>query len=216
MSSEKVPYWVDDVAHSLLQTILKKDPFTFYHCCRVGRAARKMGLAMGLPDYDLAVLEFSGLFHDIGKIGIPDHVLLKPARLEPEEFKLMQDHAEMSVQIIRPLANEAFFRHLIPGIRYHHERYDGKGYPVGLKGEKIPIFARAIAIVDTVDAMMNTRPYREALTLDHAKQELVDYSGTQFDPKLVSVYLESLPHFGSPEDESVGEVVVNQLLKSAA
>lgn len=214
---QKIPLWAPDVAASLLEGVRKKDPFTFYHCCRVGRAARLMGIEMGMPEYDLALLEFSGLFHDIGKIGVPDAILLKPARLNPEEIVIMKDHAEMSVQMIRPLTREEFFRHLVPGVRYHHERFDGQGYPHNLKGEKIPLFARILTVVDTVDAMLNTRPYRQALTMDHVKKELVDFSGTQFDPKLVQIYLASQAKWfdaGSLQ-ESKTEVVVGDILKAA-
>lgn len=215
-----IPLWAPEVAASLLQAVLKKDPFTFYHCCRVGRAARLMGIEMNLPEYELALLEFSGLFHDIGKIGVPDAILLKPGRLDPEEIVIMKDHAEMSVQMLRPLANNPFFRHIIPGVRFHHERFDGKGgYPVGLKAEQIPLFARVLSVVDTVDAMLNTRPYRTALTLDVVKKELVDFSGTQFDPQLVKMYLATQPKWeneGGLILPQKGELVVEDILKIAA
>lgn len=214
---QKIPVWAPDVAASLLEAVLKKDPFTFYHCCRVGRAARWMGIELGMPEYDLALLEFSGLFHDIGKVGVPDEILLKPGRLTPEEMVIMKNHAEMSVQMIRPLTRDEFFRHLIPGVRFHHERFDGKGYPHGLKGETIPLFARILAIVDTVDAMLNTRPYRQGLTMEHVQKELIDFSGTQFDPKLVQIYLAAQPRWfeAGTLAESKTEVVVRDILKAA-
>jgi HD-GYP domain-containing protein (c-di-GMP phosphodiesterase class II) len=215
MSSSEIPVWAADAAAAILQTVLKKDPFTFYHCCRVGQAARKLGLAMGLPEFDLALLEYAGLFHDVGKVGLPDSVLLKPGRLDENEHNMMKNHAEMSVQIIRPLTKHPFFRFLIPGVRYHHERFDGKGYPIGLSGEKIPITARAVAIVDAVDAMMNTRPYRNALDWDYVKKELIDYSGTQFDPKLVQVYLEAANSGHFDKDAAQEEVVVPLILRAA-
>lgn len=214
---QKIPVWATDVAASILDAVKKKDPFTFYHCCRVGRAARLMGIEMGMPEYDLALLEFSGLLHDVGKIGVPDSILLKPARLTPEEVEIMKNHAEMSVSIIRPLTRDEFFRYLVPGIRFHHERFDGGGYPMALKGEKIPLFARIISVVDTVDAMLNTRPYRQALTMEHVKQELVEHSGTQFDPKLVQLYLAASPRWfeDGGMQEGVREVVVSDILKAA-
>jgi HD-GYP domain-containing protein (c-di-GMP phosphodiesterase class II) len=215
MSSNDIPTWAPEVATSILQTVLKKDPFTFFHCCRVGQAARKLGRVMNLPEFELAVLEYSGLFHDIGKVGLPDHVLLKPGRLSDEEHNQMKSHAEMSVEIIRPLTKHAFFRSLMPGVRYHHERFDGKGYPNGLMGEKIPMMARAVAIVDAVDAMMNTRPYRQALNWDYVKKELVDYSGTQFDPKLVQIYLAALNNGQIDDQAGHDEVVVPHILRAA-
>jgi HD-GYP domain-containing protein (c-di-GMP phosphodiesterase class II) len=218
MSHSEIPDWAADAAGSILQAVLKKDPFTFYHCCRVGEASRTLGKAMGLPEFELAILEYSGLFHDIGKIGVPDHILLKPGRLTEDEMKPMMNHAEMSVQMIRPLTRHAFFRFIVPGVRYHHERFDGKGYPIGLKGEKIPLIARMISVVDAVDAMMNTRPYRQGLSLDYVKNELVQYSGTQFDPNIVQVYLKALNegHFetGKSNDDSL--LVVPKILRTAA
>ena len=214
-----IPLWATDVAAALLQAVLKKDPFTFYHCCRVGRAARQMGLELNLPEYELALLEFSGLFHDIGKIGIPDSILLKPGRLDLHEVNIMKNHAEISVDIIRPLTKNTFFRHLVPGVRYHHERFDGVGYPIGLKAEKIPFYARIITVVDTVDAMLNTRPYRNALTMDHVKKELIEYSGTQFDPQLAHLYLASQPKWESDGQilaPNKDEVVIKDILRIAA
>lgn len=215
MSSNTLPTWAPDAAGAILQTVLKKDPFTFFHCCRVGQASRKLGRLLQLPEYELALLEYSGLFHDIGKVGLPDNVLLKPGRLDNNEHELMKNHAEMSVEIIRPLTKEPFFRFLLPGIRFHHERFDGKGYPVGLIGEKIPLIARAIAVVDAVDAMMNTRPYRQAQSWDYVKKELIDYSGTQFDPRLVQIYLEAANNGLFHEHESADEIVVPRILKAA-
>lgn len=215
MSGNEIPHWAPDVAAAILQTVLKKDPFTFFHCCRVGQAARKLGKVMQLPEFELAILEYSGLFHDIGKVGLSDGILLKPGRLDENEHQMMKNHAEMSVQILRPLTKHAFFRFLIPGVRYHHERFDGKGYPVGLSGEKIPLIARAVAVVDAVDAMMNTRPYRQALTWEYVQKELVDYSGTQFDPRLVQIYLEAANRGFFEEEHTQEEIVVPKILRAA-
>lgn len=217
MSSDSsvFPAWAPEMAEVLLQAVLKKDPFTFYHCCRVGRAARKLGEIMGLREYDLAVLEFSGLFHDIGKIGVPDNILLKPGRLDVEEVKIMKNHAEMSVEMIRPLAKHSFFRHVIPGVRFHHEQFGGSGYPLSLEGEKIPAFARIIAVVDSVDAMTHTRPYRQALGMDHVKKELVDFSGTQFDPKVAQAFLASLDQMENPDATAKEEIIIPKVLRVA-
>ena len=215
MSSDQIPSWAADVASAILQMVLKKDPFTFFHCCRVGQAARKLGRALSLPEYELALLEYSGLFHDIGKVGLPDHLLLKPGRLTEAEFDQMKSHAEMSVEIIRPLTKDPFFRHLVPGVRYHHERFNGQGYPTGLVGEKIPFIARVLTVVDSVDAMMHARPYREAQNWDYVKNELVLYSGTQFDPRLVQVYLESVSKGLFENEHNQDEIVIPGILKAA-
>ena len=170
---------------------------------------------MNLPEFELAILEYSGLFHDIGKIGLSDSILLKPGRLDENEHAIMKNHAEMSIQIIRPLTKHAFFRFLVPGIRYHHERFDGKGYPIGLMGEKIPLIARAVAVVDSVDAMMNTRPYRQALNWDYVQKELIDYSGTQFDPNLVRIYLDAAKNGFFEKEALKDDVVIQHILRAA-
>jgi HD-GYP domain-containing protein (c-di-GMP phosphodiesterase class II) len=215
MSSDQLPPWAADAASAILQTVLKKDPYTFFHCCRVGQAARRLGKAMGVPEFELAIMEYSGLFHDIGKVGLPDSVLLKPGRLTEDENNIMRNHAEMSVEIIRPLTKHPFFRFLIPGVRYHHERFDGKGYPACLKGEKIPLVARIVCVVDAVDAMMNTRPYRQGMSWDYVKKELVDYSGSQFDANLVQIYLQAVTEGRFDNDKQEDEVVVHTILRAA-
>ncbi|RME15927.1 MAG: HD domain-containing protein [Bdellovibrio sp.] len=213
--SNKIPEWALEVTQALLKTILEKDPFTFHHCCRVGRTARRLGKSMGLSDFQQDVLEFSGLFHDIGKVGVPDDILFKPGRLSKEEMDVIKLHPEKSVAILKPLMSQPFFRFLIPGIRFHHERIDGSGYPLGLKGHEIPLTARVVAIVDAVDAMMNTRPYRQGLTMDVVKQELIDFSNKQFDANLVEIYLQSLPKWAPVDDETKDETIVPLVLKAA-
>lgn len=213
MSWDDIPSWANDVTNSILQTVKKKDPFTFYHCCRVGKGSRKLAKAMGLNEFEQAVLEFSGLFHDIGKVGIPDDILLKPTRLTSDEIDIMKAHPIKSAEIIAPLSHIPFFRFLLPGVRYHHEKIDGSGYPFNLSGERIPLPARVIAVVDTYDAMTNKRPYREAMPVDRVLRELLDYSGTQFDANIVKIFLEAMPYF-QEEDES-DDVVISHVLKAA-
>lgn len=217
MSWDDIPEWAKDVAQSILMSVKVKDEFTFYHCCRVGRAARRLGKSMGLNEFEQSVLEFSGLFHDVGKVGIPDDILLKPGRLSGEEIDVMKSHAEKSVAILEPLVHIPFFRFLIPGVRYHHEKFDGTGYPFGLEGERIPLPARVIAVVDTVDAMSNTRPYRNGLPMEKILKELQDYSGRQFDANVVKTYLEARPFWEKEKEEDVHkqEVVVAKILKAA-
>lgn len=210
-----VPSWASFVAQSILNTVKVKDPFTFYHCARVGRGSRKLAQAMGLSEYDQVRLEFAGLFHDIGKVGIPDNILLKPGKLTNPEFETMKSHSLMSAAILEPLKEYEFFKSLLPGIRAHHERIDGRGYPYGLKGDQIPLSARIITVIDSVDAMMNTRPYRQGLDFAHVKNELLDFSGTQFDQSIVKVYLDAVRFWNSLESQDPEDQVVHHILKSA-
>jgi HD-GYP domain-containing protein (c-di-GMP phosphodiesterase class II) len=214
---DDIPDWAERVANSLLQTVREKDPHTFLHCCRVGRGSRQLGKAMGLNDYEQSMLEFSGLFHDIGKVGIPDSILLKPGRLDAGEIDLMKAHPIKSAAIIEPLADNAFMRFLLPGIRYHHERIDGTGYPFGLAGDRIPLPAKVIAVVDSFDAMTNVRPYRKPLSRDKVLKELYDFSGRQFDTHLVKIFLEILPHMEKqkPDRLDQDEIVIHKILKAA-
>lgn len=204
-----------DFATAILQTVKFKDPYTFHHCCRVGRAARRLGKAMSLKPHELAVLEYSGLFHDIGKVGIPDNILLKPDRLTQDEIEVMKSHPLKSAEIIEPLAQIPFFRFLLPGIRSHHEKIDGSGYPFGLQGEDIPLTARVIAIVDSVDAMTNVRPYRKAMSMDFVKKELIDFSNIQFDAAMVRIYLQSLKYQAELDQPEKDEMVIPKILKVA-
>jgi HD-GYP domain-containing protein (c-di-GMP phosphodiesterase class II) len=144
-----------------------------------------IAVELGLSETEVREVELSALFHDIGKIGIPDAVLLKPARLSRAEFEIMKSHPMRSARILEKISP---LRHLIPGIKYHHERFDGLGYPEGLRGDEIPLFARVILIADTYDAMTSTRPYRLALDKEIAFTELRNCSGTQFDPVLVEAF----------------------------
>lgn len=217
MAWDDIPEWATQVASSILQTVKEKDPHTFYHCCRVGRASRQLAKAAGLNEFEQAVLEYSGLFHDVGKVGIPDNILLKPGRLEQTEIDQMKSHPVKSAAIIDPLTFNAFFRFLLPGIRYHHEKIDGTGYPFGLVGERIPLPARLVAVVDTFDAMTNVRPYRKPLPRDKVINELKLFSGTQFDANLVKVFLEYLPFLEKLDQNKVDqeEMVVAKIIKAA-
>ena len=188
----KIPSWTDLVAESILKSVELKDPFTAAHCRRVGEGSYRLAGIMGLTEFEQTIIYYSGVFHDIGKIGIPDSVLLKPGKLTKEEFDIMRNHAELSVEILKPFTKDMFFRALIPGVRYHHEKFDGSGYPHHMKGENIPLPARVIAVVDTFDAMSNARPYRQPLEESIVLKELSDYAGRQFDPKIVDIFLKNL------------------------
>jgi HD-GYP domain-containing protein (c-di-GMP phosphodiesterase class II) len=196
-----IPEWALDTARVIMETVRVKDPETYSHCARVGRGARLLAQAAGLNEYEQKVAEFSGLFHDIGKIGISDSILLKPAKLTDEEYKIMQSHPELSAQIIQPMAHVKFFADLLPGILHHHERIDGKGYPQKIGGDEIPLAARIILIADTFDAITATRAYRKGLPAEVAQKELRDFAGRQFDAQLVQIFLDAQPFWAKREQE---------------
>lgn len=214
---EKVPEWAFWVAQSLLQAMKERDPYTYGHCRRVARNARLLAKAAGLSEYEQEVTELASLFHDLGKMGIPDTVLNKPGRLTPDEIQMMRAHPQKSVEIVSPLSQVQVFKSTLPNILSHHERIDGFGYPDGLKGEAIPLISRIIVIADTFDAMTTTRPYRKGLTNEIAYKELKLFSKRQFDPSLVKVFLEAHPTWGEYETEITEEFVrASSLPKKAA
>lgn len=210
-----IPTWTLAVAGSIMKTVEVKDSDTFSHCVRVGLAARHLAHAMGLNEYEQYVCEFSGMFHDIGKVGIPDSVLQKPARLTEAEYDLMKRHPELSAEIIKPLTQVDFYKDLIPGILYHHERFDGHGYPVGLTHEEIPLEARILLVVDTFDAMTATRAYRKGLPKEVAYEELRNFAGRQFDPHIVKIFLESHPLWNSSDVQAAAKELQATVLKAA-
>lgn len=166
-----------------------KDSYTAGHSLGVADYAVTAGRFLGLSKAELMDLERACLLHDIGKIGVPERILLKPARLNPEETLAIQEHAEMSSRIAEAVP---FLRELVPLIRHHHERWDGKGYPDGLAGEATPRLARVIAVADAFDAMTSDRPYRPALRISIAREELIRFRGVQFDPEVVDAFVRAL------------------------
>jgi putative nucleotidyltransferase with HDIG domain len=174
---------------AIIMSLEEKDSYTHGHSIRVAEYSVLLAEEIKLSEVEVREVELSALFHDIGKIGIPDNVLLKPARLTRAEFEIMKSHPVRSARILEKISP---LRNLIPGIKYHHERYDGLGYPDGLKGENIPLYARMILIADTFDAMTSTRPYRLALDKEIAFEELRRCAGTQFDPGLVESFIRGM------------------------
>jgi len=217
LSWDDIPDYSLDVATQLLDEVKGKDLFTFDHCCRVGRGSRKLAKAIGLNEFEQAIVEYAGLFHDIGKVKIPLEILTKPGRLDRNEIEVIKSHPALSPEMIQHLAHVPFFRFMLPGIKYHHEKVEGGGYPNSLKGDDIPLFARLIAVVDAYDAMTHMRPYRNPLPEEKALQEMKDFSGSQFDARLVKAFLDLLPEYKkqSSTDEKE-EVVVARLLKKVA
>ena len=178
-----------DMVQTLRYTVEAKDPYTRGHSDRVSAYSVLIGKYLGLPDTDLRTLEVGGLFHDIGKIGIPDSILLKESKLTDDEYSEIKNHPSIGAHI---LCNAAIFQDIIPIVKHHHERYDGRGYPSQLKGEDIPYMARIAAIADTFDAMTSKRTYRNALPLETVRAEIEKCSGTQFDPEIAKVFLDIL------------------------
>lgn len=165
----------------------KKDHYTKCHCNRVSEYCVLIGKKLGLPQEDLDKLRIGGLFHDIGKIGISDNVLKKEAKLTNEEYDEIQTHTSLGVDI---LTKNKVFKEIIPIVEYHHEKYDGNGYPFKLKGDEIPLAARITAVADTFDAMTSKRIYRDPMSLTDVIEEFKKCSGTQFDPNIVNTFLD--------------------------
>ncbi len=173
------------IARALTKALEARDPYTQDHSARVARLVRLLGSELGLSKDELDSLELAAELHDLGKIGIPDGVLLKPGPLEPEEMAQIQLHPAWSVRILRSLE---FLRDILPIIEAHHERYDGSGYPRGLRGEEIPFGARILAVVDGYEAMTSPRPYRPAYSEAEAVERLKLGAGTQWDPRIVEAF----------------------------
>ena len=177
------------VVTALANAVAAKDAQTERHCERLALTAARLGSRLGLPTADLDAVTYGALLHDVGKIGVPDGVLTKPGPLSDEEWLLVRRHPEIGARICAPLESFAAFG---PIIRHHHERWDGGGYPDGLRGEATSLGARIVGIVDAFDAMTHHRPYRRALTLTQALEEIRRGAGTQFDPGLALVFVDEL------------------------
>jgi putative nucleotidyltransferase with HDIG domain len=186
---------------SLASAVDAKDPYTAGHSVRVQQIARDIGRELHLGDKDLEALEWGGLLHDIGKIGIADSILLKRGPLNARERVAMNTHPVKGEEIIRPVAK---LKPELPVIRHHHEWFDGTGYPDGLKGEQIPFLARILGVADSFEAMTSARPYRMTpLTEAHAIEELHRFSGIQFDPQVVVAFervLARRPEWSRPNE----------------
>ena len=171
---------------ALNQMLDLKDLNTGVHSTRLAEWAVRIGQEMGLDDARLEDIEVAALLHDAGKVGVPDAILKKPGPLEPAEWRVMRMHPEFSWAVLR----------LVPGLEraslfalHHHEKFDGSGYPAGLKGEEIPIGSRIVSVIDSFDAMVASRPYKDGLPIDEALRRLTKDSGTHFDAAVVRHFI---------------------------
>lgn len=184
---------LERITHQVIQalagTVDAKDRYTNGHSMRVAKYAGEIAMRMGMSRQDQENIYYTGMLHDIGKIGVPDEIINKPGRLTDEEFAVIKTHPVIGSEILKNISE-------IPGLylgtRGHHERYDGKGYPDGLKGEEIPIQARIIAVADAYDAMTSHRSYRSLLPQDVVRREIEEGKGVQFDPRIADIMLEMI------------------------
>ncbi|PKN04727.1 MAG: hypothetical protein CVU74_05410, partial [Deltaproteobacteria bacterium HGW-Deltaproteobacteria-9] len=170
---------------ALTRTIDAKSPWTAGHSERVTRFTEAIGRGLCLNDDQMRVLSISAILHDIGKIAVPEQILDKPAKLTAEEFDIVRKHPHAGADIISSIPS---YDAILTGIMYHHERWDGTGYPEGLQGEDIPLFARIICVADVYDALTADRPYRKAWSSNQTMQFLEEEKGKMFDPELVDVF----------------------------
>lgn len=179
-----------EVIRALVNAIDKKDHYTCGHSERVSQFAQATGAAMGLATQEIETLEWAGLLHDVGKIGIPEAILCKPGRLTNEEFDIIKQHPRMGYEILCPIAS---FDRVLEAVLYHHEQPDGAGYPEGRKGDEVPLLARIVHVVDVYDALTSSRSYRPAFPISQALDILKKDSGAKLDADVVRAFLSIIP-----------------------
>ena len=197
-TNEKLERAYLETVETLRFTVEAKDTYTRGHSDRVSEYSVLLGKHLNLSEEELHLLKIGGLFHDIGKIGIPDSILLKTERLTDDEYSEIKNHPTIGAHI---LSNATIFEKAIPIVKHHHERYDGFGYPSKLKGENIPYLARIATVADSFDAMTSRRSYRDSMPLDIVKAEIEKNKGTQFDPNIADVFIDILNnHYNEIEE----------------
>jgi HD-GYP domain-containing protein (c-di-GMP phosphodiesterase class II) len=190
------------LTRSLTSALDAKDSYTYGHSERVARIAVELGRELDMDEDEIGDVYLAGLLHDIGKIGVSDAILGKRERLTPEEFEKIKQHTTIGYSILADLRQ---IRSLLPGVLYHHEHYDGGGYPDGLVGEKIPLLARILAVADAYDAMSTTRPYRPAMPYERVEEILTLGAGTQWDKRIVDAFLRCRHRIHAIRQRGVGE-----------
>ena len=188
-SNQKLEQAYLEMIQTLRYTVEAKDPYTRGHSDRVSEFSVLIGEKLGLSEEQIKILRVCGLFHKIRKIGIPDSILLKTDKLSDDEYSEIKNHPSIGAHI---LGAASIFKDIIPIVKHHHERFDGRGYPSGLQGEEIPFLARIAAVADTFDAMTSKRSYRDALDIQYVKDEIQRCKGTQFDPQIADAFLDIL------------------------
>lgn len=185
-----------DTVEALRLAVDAKDIYTRGHSDRVSYYCVKIGQSLGLPEDDIELLRISGIFHDIGKIGTTDDILLKTGKLDESEYEEIKKHPLKGAHILSAVS---MFKDVVPIVRTHHERIDGKGYPLGLKDEETPFLSRIVAVADAFDAMMSNRIYRAKIGLAEAKDQLIKGAGTQFDKSVVDTFMKLLENYDEIE-----------------
>jgi diguanylate cyclase (GGDEF)-like protein/putative nucleotidyltransferase with HDIG domain len=175
-----------DILQGLLITVDAKDHYTFKHSQEVAKHCRALAQAVGVSEREMRALRVAAELHDVGKIGVRTDILRKPGPLDPDEWKMIYEHPRLGHMLLRQVPEKDI---VLKAVLHHHERYDGMGYPSGLEGEEIPLLARILAVADAFSAMMTDRPYRKALTLNEARDELLRNAGKQFDPRLAQEFI---------------------------
>lgn len=197
-------------AEALASAVDMKDPYTGEHTRRVTHFSLAIAKEMGLAEEALEALKLGAIFHDIGKIGIADQILQKKTGLTPAEFSVMKRHPELGYEMLGHIEG---LEPALAGIRFHHERFDGQGYPLGLKGEQIPLMARIIAVADSFDAIVSTRQYRAGRGIQEALEEIQIGAGTQFCPQVVDAFFKA---FQNQDLAHYVEVVIKQIFGARA
>ncbi|HET7711551.1 MAG TPA: HD domain-containing phosphohydrolase [Thermoanaerobaculia bacterium] len=188
----------------LAAAIDAKDPYTRGHSERVARYSMAIGKNLDLPEQELRNLRISALLHDVGKIGIDDRILRKPGALSEDEFEVMKQHPAKGAAIMSGVAQ---LIDIVPGMKYHHEKWSGGGYPEGLEGEQIPMQARIVSIADTFDAMTTNRPYQKAMELNYVVEKIKSFAGTRFDPRVVDAFAQAVKR---------GDIQIEEQVRGAA
>lgn len=182
----------DDIYHDIIKSMAAaleaKDLYTSGHSTRVAEMAYNLGEVLGMKKEELRLMHIAGDLHDIGKIGVPDNVLKKPDRLEAEEWELMKKHCDIGFNILRKAKT---LNDISQIVLHHHERWDGTGYPEGLKAEEIPLASRILAVCDSIDAMKSDRPYRKSISDELCKDEISKNKGTMYDSKIAECMLKN-------------------------